>query len=55
MQVFGDVLPGGKPCVSVLLPRLVVLLPGSRRKCVLHLKWVSLVSEYNFLKIPSEY
>ena len=40
VQVLGDVLPGGQPLVPVLLPGLVVLLPGSRRKCALHLKIV---------------
>jgi len=36
VEVLGDVLPGGKPLVPVLLPGLVVLLPGSRRKCALY-------------------
>ena len=53
MQVLGDVLPGGKPRVSVLLPCLVVLLPGSRRKCVLHLKWVSLLAHLQ--QIPGKH
>ena len=43
VQVLGDVLPGGEPGVAVLLPGFVVLLPGSRRKCALHLKIVFII------------
>ena len=38
MEVLGDLLPGGEPLVPVLLPSLMVLLPGTRRERALHLQ-----------------
>ena len=38
VQMLGDLLPGGEPLVPVLLPSLMVLLPGTRRERALHLQ-----------------